>query len=78
MAYDDVIDNKKQRYTVALSTKTYVNGKPVEQLQQIQIIADTVKYLWVYLNENEELHAIPQKNIATLIPITTNKLLTEQ
>jgi len=70
--YNDIVENKSQMYTVMLSNQSDVSGQKTQQLDEVQIIADTVKYLWVYLKENEQVHAIPQKNINVLIP-TLNK-----
>lgn len=70
--YKNIKENKNQNYTVTFSNQSEIAGQKVDKLDNIQIIADTYKYLWVYVNESKEIHAIPQKNINVLIP-TLNK-----
>jgi len=75
--YDNIIAEKNQFYTLSFSSTVEINDTPVMNVGRVQIIADTVKYLWIY-DKDKNIHAVPQKNIASLIPIKTtdNKAIT--
>jgi len=66
--YQKIIENKNQIYTVMLSNEIEISEHKTQQFDDVQIIADTHKYLWVYLKESKKVHAIPQKNITALLP----------
>jgi len=72
LTHQDIIKQKNQAYTLSFAAITELNKEPITHLEKVQIIADTVKYLWVY-DEHQNIHAIPQKNIASLIPIKESK-----
>ena len=69
LTYENIIEEKTQHYNISLTAQVELKSNQVEHLADVQIIADTVKYLWIYINDSGQIHAIPQKSIASLIPI---------
>jgi len=67
-SFNDINTLKTQIYTVMLMNEVELAKEKHTKLENVQIVADTVKYLWVYLNDSQKVHAIPHKNINVLIP----------
>ncbi len=69
LTHNNIIKEKTQHYDVSFSNQVLIKNNQVEHLTKAQVIADTVKYLWIYVKEDEQIHAIPQKNIVSLVPV---------
>lgn len=73
-----IVGERTQHYNVSFANEVNVSGDKVNHLENVQIIADSVKYVWVYIAQTEQIHAIPQKNVASLIPVIKRTKNTQQ
>ncbi|WP_448550017.1 hypothetical protein [Thalassotalea fusca] len=65
----DIRNQKQHAFTVELANQVAINGTMHTQLNDVQVIADSSKYLWVYSGNTEKVLAVPHKNVATLTPL---------
>ncbi|CAM3033957.1 hypothetical protein PSAT104721_15985 [Pseudoalteromonas atlantica] len=62
----DIINERTMNYHLSLNYP--IAQSKVTQLQNVQIVASTMRNLFVYDNKQDELLIISQENISALIP----------
>jgi len=65
----DIRDQKQRAFNVQLANQVTIDDRAYSLFTDVQIIADSSKYLWLYNGVTEKVLAVPHKNVATLTPV---------
>ena len=68
MVERDLRSGKLPHFTLVLSDTVTFGKQEVIQFERVQVVADSAKYLWIFLSKTEQVLAIPQKNVGILTP----------
>jgi len=69
-----LIAGEQQIFTLHLSSPIFLEGEPNEKLENVQVIANLSKHLWVYQHSSEQVFMVPQENQLLLTPIKEKQL----
>lgn len=67
-SYKDFIAGNSQRFSVQTIYDIPVQERQARRLDNVSILADTTKYLWLYSPEHKTVYSLPHNNIALVTP----------
>lgn len=67
-SYKALIAGDSQRFSVQTIYDIPVQEKQVRRLDNVSVLADTTKYLWLYSPEHKTVYSLPHNNIALVTP----------